>query len=336
MSARKDVATTGFNRLADLESEMDEAEKLRLLYVACTRARDYLFVSANHVEDGRAVTFARMAWEATADAPTACWRVGEQPIATAGKSASSTTAATFDPEARRVWIERRAALLEEATRPRVISATGLRRVAGEAGRLVLQPESGRTQAEADLEADCTWRDDPWRRGRAATAFGRAVHAAMQDADLDEPSGLAGLAVAAARAEGIFDQANEVTAAARVLWEAPVVRAAAMVAARREAYVAAPIGSMTVEGYVDLLIPSPEGLVIVDYKTDAVEGPAAIEARAEEYRPQLAAYTLALERSTGLSVAAGVLVFATPTGPVEHRVARDALELDRIEALLATL
>ena len=40
--------TAGFEQLAALEGRMDEAEKVRLLYVAATRARDHLVLSLHH------------------------------------------------------------------------------------------------------------------------------------------------------------------------------------------------------------------------------------------------------------------------------------------------
>ena len=40
-------------------------EKLRLLYVACTRARDHLLVAAHHRSDVRADSFARLLWNAS-------------------------------------------------------------------------------------------------------------------------------------------------------------------------------------------------------------------------------------------------------------------------------
>ena len=45
---RADVATAEHQPRADLEEEMDGHEKLRLLYVAATRARDHLIVSGHH------------------------------------------------------------------------------------------------------------------------------------------------------------------------------------------------------------------------------------------------------------------------------------------------
>ena len=66
VSVRKNVASDGFDRRADLEEEMDGDEKLRLLYVACTRGRDHLLVAAHHNAETKKDTFARMLWNASA------------------------------------------------------------------------------------------------------------------------------------------------------------------------------------------------------------------------------------------------------------------------------
>src|SRR6185436_12019671 len=58
-------STPSFDVLDDFEQEMDDYEKLRLLYVASTRARDHLVVSAHHVVPANRSreTFAKMVWE---------------------------------------------------------------------------------------------------------------------------------------------------------------------------------------------------------------------------------------------------------------------------------
>lgn len=47
--------------------------------------------------------------------------------------------------------------------------------------------------------------------------------------------------------------------------------------------------------MDCCFETAEGLTVVDFKTDRVQTPEEIARRAEHYRPQLAAYSLALEK-----------------------------------------
>lgn len=56
-----------------------------------------------------------------------------------------------------------------------------------------------------------------------------------------------------------------------------------------------------QGVVDLALIGPEGILILDFKTDRVEPGRIPHAKAEAYRPQLAVYALALARIHGLPV-----------------------------------
>ena len=51
--------------------------------------------------------------------------------------------------------------------------------------------------------------------------------------------------------------------------------------------------MLLQGVVDCCFETLEGITVVDFKTDRVDR-RSVAARAEEYRPQLAAYSRALE------------------------------------------
>ncbi len=74
--------------------------------------------------------------------------------------------------------------------------------------------------------------------------------------------------------------------------------------------------LMLRGRLDLLIPTPQGLVLIDYKTDNVSADA-VGNRVEIYRQQLALYRDALQRMTGKPLHATYLVFLTPR--VLHRL-----------------
>ncbi len=345
VSTRKDIATAGFDRLADLEDEMDSEEKLRLLYVACTRARDHLLVATHHVED--VPSFAQVAWAHSHDAPAECWRESEidAPIAApvtspatepmAPTSVPSAAVLAAEMEERAEWLALRSSLVESSRATRTVSATEVRR-SGTAGAR----GSRRRWLGPSIDTESTEIPDPataWRQGSSATAFGRAVHAVLQDADLTTGGNIASLAATIADAEGIGDHVDDVAAAARSVLAAEMVREAAVGIERgdafREMYVAAPVGERVIEGYIDLLVRTPDGLVVVDYKTDPVTSAEEIHQRVEEYRLQLAAYALAVEVVTGTPVTAGVLVFARSEGMVERRIEAQDLGLAEVRAIL---
>ncbi len=70
-----------------------------------------------------------------------------------------------------------------------------------------------------------------------------------------------------------------------------------------------------QGVVDCFFETLEGITVVDFKTDRVSRDT-MAARAEEYRPQLAAYARALAEVTGKPVARQVLWFFRADGAVE--------------------
>jgi ATP-dependent helicase/nuclease subunit A len=79
--------------------------------------------------------------------------------------------------------------------------------------------------------------------------------------------------------------------------------------------------VTLEGFVDLLVETDDGLVVVDYKTDASEV-EALDDVVTRYRLQGAAYALAVEEVVGRPVTRCVFVFLRPDGAHE----RDLIDL----------
>jgi ATP-dependent helicase/nuclease subunit A len=141
---------------------------------------------------------------------------------------------------------------------------------------------------------------------------------LQDADLATGDDIDVLAEAQCAAEGIFGLEAHVAMLSRSALAAPVVVAAAAGAEHwRELFVVAEVGSTVLEGYIDLLVRTRDGLVIVDYKTDQWRAGADREARLRRYRHQLAAYGHALGRLLAEPIAGGVLVRCRTDGPAEQ-------------------
>ena len=67
---------------------------------------------------------------------------------------------------------------------------------------------------------------------------------------------------------------------------------------------------------DLCFETEGGLTVVDFKTDHVFTGQEVLDRAERYRPQLEAYSLALTRVLGVPVTRRVLYFLAPGRAVE--------------------
>jgi len=323
------IATPGYAAREDVERRLDEAERVRLLYVAATRARDHLLVSLHH-KAGDARSPAAKLWEHATGGPAEAVAIDvsatpDEPRAGREDAPPAPVAEGIDElSARAAWIEERSALLARTGRPATVAATSLASDGPDAAPPE-DPNLAKDAPDVDLPA--------WRRGRAGTSIGRAVHATLQTIDLATGEGLEATARAQAWAEEIPGREGEVQALVRSVLEAPVVRAA--VAGDRywrEVPVAAPVDGTTIEGFVDLLVDAPEGLVVVDYKTDRAPGDDELDALMAKYRVQGAAYALALERVLERPVARCVFVFARRGGAALEREVTDmAAAIAEVEA-----
>jgi ATP-dependent helicase/nuclease subunit A len=316
---------------------MDVYEKLRLLYVACTRARDHLVVAVHHQQNDR--SYACTVWKTTQDEPDR-WRAlpaededGPAAMAATVTATAGTLAAPPDDN-REAWRAAREALLAPHRRPRFVSATNIAR---EAGVAAVDEECDPDDAAGPgaLTGDGDLPVTPRRRGRAGTAIGRAVHATLQFTDLAAPAGLEAQAARQADLEAVPEHAAMIAAMAHSALASDAVQLAAKAVSHKEIYVAAPVGDRVIEGYIDLLIETPEGLVIVDYKTDTVASEADVDAKLATYELQGAAYAVALEESTGMAVLDCRFVFCRRSGAIERRVADLDSAKERVRRHLTT-
>ncbi|MEI7547369.1 MAG: 3'-5' exonuclease, partial [Actinomycetota bacterium] len=294
-----------YQQFAPVDEAMGNAERRRLLYVACTRAMDHLVVSCHRPPNDNG--------SAAHDLAAACSGADHLEFApSSGSLAPATAPARELPWADQAeWARTWQADLERANRPAALSATTLAtRLHDSAAGPV---DSGLAKDPVDLDLP------PWQRGRYGTAVGRAVHAVLQFADLTDGHDIPGLAAAQAASEGVFGHERLIERLAASALKAPIVAAGVHGSHWRELFVAARIGNTVVEGYIDLLVHDPtRGLVVVDYKTDQVaEGPDR-DTRIRRYGVQLAAYAVALEQLLGRTIAAGVLVMCRPEGSA-HQV-----------------
>jgi ATP-dependent helicase/nuclease subunit A len=164
---------------------------------------------------------------------------------------------------------------------------------------------------------------PWQRGRYGTSIGRAVHGVLQFCDLSTGADIDNLARSQCAAEGVIGLDHQVAALARSALSTPIVLSVVAGAEHwRELFVAAPIGDRVLEGYIDLLVRTPDGLVIVDYKTDQWSGPVQSSERIGRYRLQLAAYGAALTTALDEPIVGGILVRCSIKGAADQIVIDD--------------
>jgi ATP-dependent helicase/nuclease subunit A len=299
-----DAADSDYQELVPVDEQMSEAERIRLWYVACTRARDHLVVSTHRAELSRGATAAQRLAAASAGAVVRHQPTHQRPLPAEYLVAAASAALPAGDESLHTasdierWGGQREALLASAGRPRVVSATSL--------ATQFFDDAGLAKGPVDLDLP------PWQRGRYGTQIGRAVHAVLQHCDLANGSDIDRLADAQAAAEGIIGREAHIAALARSALASPTVRSAVAAQHWRELFVATTIGDTVVEGYIDLLVRDTDGrLVVVDYKTDRLPDGTDAPARLHQYAVQLAAYGVALQQLLDEPVAGGVLVMCRP-------------------------
>ncbi|MFN8188052.1 MAG: 3'-5' exonuclease [Gaiellales bacterium] len=286
--------TPGYESAADEEKRFEDAELRRLLYVALTRARDRLIVPALRADKeekngpllaellpslGDCFTLDPEALPEPADDEEA----EPEPVDTAAVEAALAE--------RAEWATGRAELLDRAR-----------------AELVVVPATAREGAEPHASILAAG-DGPLILGEGPPReVGEALHKVMELCDLARPESLPSLVESICAVAGIPEAAGEVLKLAQACVGSPVV-ARALASGRhwREVPYTVPIENGYGTGRIDLVFEQDGGLVVVDWKTDAVE-PEGVEAAAEEHRPQAEAYAEALTAATGREVKEIVLGF----------------------------
>lgn len=295
-----------WNALAQRDELRARAEGRRLLYVACTRARDVMVVPRPPADaqlgdfwaellpwlDRGAPEDVRVIDAATVPRPAA---------AREGLDRAGLMAAEGGDAVGARWQERRTELVAEAA-ARPLPPVPVVRAAGRTA----PPPVGALSAVAG-EAVATLLD-PDVRGRD---FGSLVHRILEWIPLDRATleAVAAMASALAPSFGLDVRAAEraAEAASRVLALPLLDRARKAPRVFRELLVWFPEGDELLEGVVDLVFEEDGGLVVVDYKTDHILGEQAL-AQAAHHAPQLQLYARGLAQATGLGVRQRLVLF----------------------------
>ncbi len=308
------LETDGYEELAALEKERKHAEHLRLLYVGMTRARDALIVPwfVKGGDNGAAGLLGRLSGaRERAGAPV-------RSLADArGRSVVAFDTGALDlgrppKKPLRIDTERAAEIDPASTRAfEELQAWETHR-AGRADRLH-RPAAIRTPSGAEEVERVPGERLPAPAGRAGgTEFGSLVHDVMErvgPVNAGGPTRASGTAAALARTAGLpvsfAEQAADL--AVRALSSPVMRRAAASPRAFTEVPFCVVWDGETVEGRMDLVFEEPDGLVVVDYKTDLLPAGGAA-ALVERYRGQAEAYADSLSRAVGKPVKETVLLF----------------------------
>ena len=292
--------TSSYDEILQIEDRMTAAERIRLMYVATTRARDHLVLSLRRPAQRSGDAVATHIANYMADHQDLWQPVELNELAALAQTQDSDAddqphvidETLHSTEHLDQWVAERKRAIDEFSRPQFVAATGLSRACKDEEE---EPDS----------------PEPWRRGRAGTSVGRAVHAVLQSIDLATGAGVEHRSRAQAVAEGVPDRESEVARLVEVAVQSGIVRRA--VASKRiwrEVPVAAPVGDGSLHGFIDLLFEEEDGLVVVDYKTDAVTD-AQFPEIMQRYRLQGGAYAHAIAQITGRPVKEMVFLYLQP-------------------------
>ncbi|MBJ7458254.1 MAG: UvrD-helicase domain-containing protein [Thermoleophilaceae bacterium] len=302
-AVKSNVESAGWDAHGATDSEQQLDEQKRLLYVACTRARDHLVVSTHHkLKKGGAPEEDAASTIAVASAEAEMHQVSAFELPTLSASSEESSVVSL-PEYDE-WSTRLEDALQSTTVPDAVAVTKT------------------VRADASLEApDPEVAAQPVARVARAfggTALGSAVHGVLQLIDLDAADQIDGLSREQCSIEGIEGAEAEVAALAAHALATDVIKQAAASRHWPELYVCGELDGELREGVVDLLFEADDGLVIVDYKTDAVSG-EDFAAASDSYRSQVAAYARLVEQVTGRAVTRGVLLHLGAAGATEVEV-----------------
>ena len=325
VSLSKDLQTGDFQDQLPLDEQMSSYERLRLMYVAATRARDHLVVSL-HRSSTKDTNARRLADVDAARAGAVLF-----PSGATGSAPSQPASVVSPPPDFDTWLAGVRQSAEASRRHPALSASGLEGTDPDAEGPLPDVEGPLPDiaVAADVAITVTRTDDEvaagvakggrdvelpaWSKGRYGSAIGRAVHGVLQVVDLASGNGLEDEVAAQCVAEGVVEFAPQVTSFVRSVLGSQVVKRAATREHWRESYVGMVQQDGTVlEGFVDLIYREDDGsLVIVDYKTD--EAPdAALPSLVGCYAPQLNAYRTIVEKAVDGPTARPILVFARET------------------------
>ena len=354
-----DRSTTGYTMYETLEQLEDAAESKRLLYVATTRAADYLILSATHHPD---------------EAPSGPWMtelLAQRFDLQTGAFVGILPAGCDPPQVR-----------VTCTRPRCLTDRSRTQRGGDLGRML--EEIRRTSSgERGVELQLLRTLPPDKSARRQYSFSRlsgqlGQAKAHTTVELDEPTPVGvssldrrglGTLVHAVLAELPFERSfegdvdryvrrhashhlsdgaeQEVGLASRMIAQFLASEMARRLSEAKQRYTELefllgwPVGHMQPEGpylqgYIDSLYQDVSGAWhIVDYKTNEVSA-EQVPAAAQAYELQMLVYALAVEQVVGEPPASNSLYFLRPgvAYPFQFSAQQRARLVELVETVLA--
>ncbi len=325
------LETLGWKGAVEKEKLREEAEDCRLLYVAATRARDYLVIPLIAGDKKR---FLGPLWENLGLSLEIPWGKNLHPSGRGGPAVRIYDSRKLDVEKRELRPFRIGVELKKL-KPDGRSV-GLVRAWEKSLKQIHKQGRKEDQVVATTAlvkvGRATEVPKGWKQDRAAL-FGSFIHELFYHLDFHSSDGLETMARALGKKYGL-EEGQVVRGIELAQWglSSMVMRRAARCHDLwRELPFVYREGRSLVEGFIDLVFEENGELVIVDYKTDSVQSGLPLEERSRLYEPQALVYAVALEKITQKKVKEVVFLFLTPR--VEKSITPTEAADSRVKTLL---
>ncbi len=307
------------------------AESRRLLYVGMTRARDQLVLVAREKKNGEVVCDWFADLEAGSEQPIfnlpsgaedGQWcrvlaDVEDTPAEALVRKLSVEEGEAAVEQEPEVWFDRGEGGEDLEARPKLVLGCSRARFPDDLGAAAGTAGLHDLGAPFEVAGSVEWVD-----------VGNALHLFL-GADLVRPApDRVGHAAAVLDAYGLSgalrpEACVEISDRLQAWQEAKYPGAGCLTEVPLAGTVETDSGPRTLIGYADLVLETPDGLVLVDHKCYPPEDEALLRQNAEAFAPQLLGYATLLEMATGRQVIATLIHFPLAGRIIEVEVEREA-------------
>jgi ATP-dependent helicase/nuclease subunit A len=302
------ISTQGWQAEGEKERLREEAEDSRLLYVAATRAREYLVTP---FVPGDKKRFLGPLWGNLGIDSEIPWGEKLYPYERGGPAVWVYDSRKLDVEKKelkpfRIGVEAKRRRARSRSLQQFRSWEQALRQIHESGRRTEKIMAASAVVKETERPDLQWA---WAQ-RHGPIFGSFVHDLFYHIDLRRPDGLETMALTLGKKYAL-KEAEADRAVELVRWglsSGVLTRAARSERVWRELpFVCHEQGSV-IEGYIDLAFEEDGELVVVDFKTDEVKSEKELDEKARHYAPQGLVYARSLEKIARKKVKEVVLLF----------------------------